>query len=79
MSKRSDALYTQDIKEAIEAIFAYTRGITFDDFKLDRMRYSPVIRPTREYALISYRYESAQYSQGGSDRSCGRPRFGSRC
>jgi len=36
MSKRSDSLYVRDIKEAIEAIFSYTRGITFDDFKLDR-------------------------------------------
>jgi len=44
MSKRSDALYVRDIKEAIDAIFSYTRGITLDDFKLDRMRYSAVIR-----------------------------------
>ncbi|MCX5810110.1 MAG: DUF86 domain-containing protein [Proteobacteria bacterium] len=49
MSKRSDALYVRDIKEAIEAIIAYTRDITFDDFKLDRMRYSAVIR---EFELI---------------------------
>jgi uncharacterized protein with HEPN domain len=35
MSKRSDALYVRDIKEAIEAIFAYTRDITFDDFNLN--------------------------------------------
>jgi uncharacterized protein with HEPN domain len=49
MSKRSDALYVLDIKEAIEAVFAYTQHITFDDFKLDRMRYSAVIR---EFELI---------------------------
>jgi len=49
MSKRSDALYVHDIKEAIEAIFSYTRGITFGDFKIDRMRYSAVIR---EFELI---------------------------
>ena len=49
MSKRSDSLYVRDIKEAIEAIFSYTQGITFDDFKLDRMRYSAVIR---EFELI---------------------------
>ena len=49
MSKRSDSLYVRDIKEAIDAIFSYTRGITFDDFKLDRMRYSAVIR---EFELI---------------------------
>ena len=49
MSKRSDSLYVRDIKEAIEAIFSYTRGITLDDFKLDRMCYSAVIR---EFELI---------------------------
>lgn len=49
MSKRSDALYIRDMKEAIEAIFAYTRGIAFDDFRLDRMRYSAVIR---EFEII---------------------------
>ena len=49
MSKRSDALYVRDINEAIEAIFSYTRSITFDDFNLDRMRYSAVIR---EFELI---------------------------
>ena len=49
MSKRSDALYVRDIKEAIEAIFAYTRGVVYDDFKLDRMRCSAVIR---EFEII---------------------------
>lgn len=49
MYRRSDALYIRDIKEAIEAIFAYTRDITFDDFRIDRMRYSAVIR---EFELI---------------------------
>ncbi len=49
MSKRSDSLYIRDIIEAIEAIFSYTQGIAFDDFKLDRMRYSAVIR---EFELI---------------------------
>ncbi len=49
MSKRSDALYIRDIKEAIEAIFSYTRGISFDDFRRDRMRCSAVIR---EFELI---------------------------
>lgn len=49
MSKRVDSLYLRDIKEAIDAIFSYMRGITFDDFKLDRMRYSAVIR---EFEII---------------------------
>ena len=37
-------LYLQDIKEAVEAILSYTQGITLDEFKNDRMRYSAVIR-----------------------------------
>ena len=49
MFRWSDALYVRDIKAAIEAIFSYIRGITFDDFKFDRMRYSAVIR---EFELI---------------------------
>jgi uncharacterized protein with HEPN domain len=49
MSKRSDSLYVRDIKEAIDAIFSYTRDSTLDDFQLDRMRYSAVIR---EFELI---------------------------
>ena len=49
MSKRTEALYVRDIKEAIEAIFAYTKDIPFDDFKHDRMRYSAVIR---EFEII---------------------------
>ena len=49
MSKRSDSLYVRDIKEAIDAIFSYTRDITLDDFQIDRMRYSAVIR---EFELI---------------------------
>lgn len=49
MSRRSDVLYVRDIEEAIEAIFEYTRGIVLDDFRLDRMRYSAVIR---EFEII---------------------------
>lgn len=49
MSRRTDALYIQDIKEAIEAIFAYTREIAFNEFRRDRMRYSAVIR---EFEII---------------------------
>jgi len=49
MSKRIDALYLQDIKDSIEAIRSYTIEITFDEFILDRMRYSAVIR---EFEII---------------------------
>ena len=49
MSNRSDSLYIRDIKESIEAILSYTKGIGFDDFKQDRMRYSAVIR---EFEII---------------------------
>jgi len=44
MSERSDRLYVLDIKEAIEAIYSYVDGISREDFKLDRMRFSAVIR-----------------------------------
>jgi len=49
MSRRTDTLYLRDIKEAIEAIQDYTREISFDDFRIDRMRYSAVIR---EFEII---------------------------
>lgn len=49
MSRRTDALYIRDIKEAVEAIFAYTKDIAFDEFRRDRMRYSAVIR---EFEII---------------------------
>lgn len=49
MSKRTDALYLRDIKEAIEAIQDYTKEVSFDDFRVDRMRYSAVIR---EFEII---------------------------
>ena len=49
MSDRSNLLYVRDIKESIEAIFSYTKGIVFDDFRQDRMRYSAVIR---EFEII---------------------------
>jgi uncharacterized protein with HEPN domain len=49
MSRRTDALYLREIKEAIEAIQDYTREISFDDFRVDRMRYSAVIR---EFEII---------------------------
>lgn len=49
MSKRTDALYLRNIKEAIEAIQDYTKEVSFDDFRVDRMRYSAVIR---EFEII---------------------------
>ena len=49
MSRRAESLYVRDIKEAIEAIFAYTKDVAFDDFKHDRMRCSAVIR---EFEII---------------------------
>jgi uncharacterized protein with HEPN domain len=49
MSKRAYVLYLRDIKEAIEAIQSYTRTIAFDEFSVDRMRYSAVIR---EFEII---------------------------
>lgn len=49
MSKRSQLLYCRDILESGGAINSYVRGITFDAFVLDRMRYSAVIR---EFEII---------------------------
>lgn len=48
-AKRTDALYLRNIKEAIEAIQDYTKEVSFDDFRVDRMRYSAVIR---EFEII---------------------------
>lgn len=49
MSRRSDALYVQDIKESILAIESYIKGLSSEDFKQDRMIYSAVIR---EFEII---------------------------
>lgn len=49
MSKRSPLLYCRDILESGGAIDSYVRGLTFDAFVLDRMRYSAVIR---EFEII---------------------------
>jgi len=49
MSSRTDILYVIDIRESIEAIFLYTKDISFDTFTSDRMRYSAVIR---EFEII---------------------------
>lgn len=49
MSNRKDTLYINDIHESIEAIFLYTKGISFETFINDRMRYSAVIR---EFEII---------------------------
>lgn len=49
MSKRPDLLYCQDILESGEAICAYAKGIDFDAFVMDRLRYSAVIR---EFEII---------------------------
>jgi len=40
MSKRNSNLYLQDIIDSAEAIFFYTRGVKFEAFCRDRMRYS---------------------------------------
>ncbi len=49
MSNRTDPLYINDIRESIEAIILYTKGISFAAFSNDRMRYSAVIR---EFEII---------------------------
>lgn len=49
MSNRTDILYVIDILESIEAIFLYTKEISYDTFISDRMRYSAVIR---EFEII---------------------------
>lgn len=49
MSERRYLLYIRDIIESIEAIMSYTRGITYQGFSTDRMRYSAVIR---EFEII---------------------------
>ncbi|MFH0780406.1 MAG: HepT-like ribonuclease domain-containing protein [Pseudomonadota bacterium] len=49
MSSRTDILYITDIRESIEAILLYTKGISFDALISDRMRYSVVIR---EFEII---------------------------
>jgi uncharacterized protein with HEPN domain len=49
MSSRTDILYVIDIRESIEAIFLYTKDISFGTFTSDRMRWPgrPVIRETQ--------------------------------
>ena len=49
MSRRSDALYVQDIKESILAIDSYIKGLSREAFMQDRMIYSAVIR---EFEII---------------------------
>jgi uncharacterized protein with HEPN domain len=49
MSDRTHLLYCQDILESGAAVFSYVKGITFETFAQDRMRYSAVIR---EFEII---------------------------
>jgi uncharacterized protein with HEPN domain len=49
MSKRLPLLYVQDILESIDAIFDYVRGMSFEEFSVDRMRCAAV---TRELEII---------------------------
>ena len=49
MFNRTDSLYITDIRESVEAIFQYTKGISFAAFCHDRMCYSAVIR---EFEII---------------------------
>lgn len=49
MSSRSDALYLHDIKESVQAIESYIKGLSSEDFKQNRMVYSAVIR---EFEII---------------------------
>ncbi|MFM8410166.1 MAG: DUF86 domain-containing protein [Alphaproteobacteria bacterium] len=67
MSKRPDLLYCQDILESGEAICAYAKGIDFDAFVMDRLRYSAVIR---EFEIIGEAVGklAAELTQGLSRR-----------
>ncbi len=49
MSRRSDRLYCRDILESGAAIRSYVKGIDFNAFVTDRMRYMAVIR---EFEII---------------------------
>lgn len=49
MSKRHSRLFIREIIESSEAILQYVRGVSFDEFVNDRMRYSAVIR---EFEII---------------------------
>lgn len=49
MSERPQLLYCQDILESGVAIQSYVKGVTYDGFVQDRMRYSAVIR---EFEII---------------------------
>jgi uncharacterized protein with HEPN domain len=49
MSERSDRLYCHDILESGAAIQSYVKGIDFNTFVRERMRYSAVIR---EFEII---------------------------
>jgi uncharacterized protein with HEPN domain len=49
MSERPQLLYCQDILDSGAAILSYVKGVTYDEFVLDRMRYSAVIR---EFEII---------------------------
>jgi uncharacterized protein with HEPN domain len=44
MSKRSSELLIQDIVESARKILDYTKGLTYEDFKIDGMRVDAVIR-----------------------------------
>ncbi len=44
MSKRSFALYLEDIKDSIERIKKYTQRLTFDDFNKDQKTIDAVVR-----------------------------------
>jgi len=49
MSERTPQLFLQDILDAGESIQSYVQGITFEQFELERMRHSAVIR---EFEII---------------------------
>jgi len=44
MSKRSAKLYIEDVKDAIEKIEKYTKGLSFDDFVKDTKTIDAVVR-----------------------------------
>jgi uncharacterized protein with HEPN domain len=44
MSKRDDAVYLNDILDAIRQIETYLEGISYDCFRQDRMRRDAVVR-----------------------------------
>jgi uncharacterized protein with HEPN domain len=49
MSERDPRLYCEDILESSNAILNYVKGLSFDDFCVDRKTYSAVIR---EFEII---------------------------